>query len=41
MSKCKIPLVLATKGYTAWWVQHRFRRTQKEMAAARREEKKS
>ena len=37
MSKCQIPLVLTTNHYTAWWIQHRFRRTRKEMAAARRE----
>ncbi len=37
MSKCQVPLVLTTNHYTAWWIQHRFRRTRKEMAAARRE----
>jgi hypothetical protein len=35
MSECRIPLVLTTDGYTAWWIQHRFRRTRKEFAAAR------
>jgi hypothetical protein len=37
ISKCKIPLVLTTDRYTPWWVEHRYRRTRKEMAAARRE----
>ena len=41
ISKCKIRLVLRTDRYTSWWIQHRFRRTRKEMAAARREERKS
>ena len=41
MSKCKIRLVLTTDRYTSWWIRHRFRRTRKEMAAARREERKS
>lgn len=36
ISKWKIPLVLTTDRYTAWWVEHRTRRTRKEMAAARR-----
>ena len=38
ISKWKIPLVLTTDRYTAWWVEHRTRRTRKEMAAARREQ---
>jgi len=35
MSECRIPLVLTTERYTAWWIQHRFRRTRKEFAADR------
>ena len=37
MSECKIPLMLMTDRYTAWWIQHRFRRTRKELAAVRQE----
>ena len=37
MSKYRIRLVLRTDRYTTWWIQHRFRRTRKEIAAARRE----
>jgi len=33
MSECRIPLVLTTDRYTAWWIQHRLRRTRKEFAA--------
>ena len=33
MSECRIPLVLTTDRYAAWWIQHRLRRTRKEFAA--------
>ena len=39
MSECRIPLVLTTDRYTAWWIQHRLRRTRKEFAADRLEKK--
>ena len=39
MSECRISLVLTTDRYTAWWIQHRLRRTRKEFAADRREKR--
>jgi hypothetical protein len=38
ISNCRIPLRLTTDRYTGWWVQHRTRRTRRELAAGRERE---